>query len=153
MFKVETILCPVDFSEVSVEALKCAVDLKNTFNSRIILFHAVEPIVAPADFTFGSLTPIEVEEKLVERAKGSMRALAAENGLLTDDENTVVVRGTASSEIVRAAYDLDVDLIVMGTHGYTGMVHVLLGSTAERVLRKAPCPVMTLRKNSKGGDS
>ena len=59
--------------------------------------------------------------------------------------------GRASQEIVRVASEEKADVIVMGTHGYTGMAHVLLGSTAERVLRRAPCPVLTVRAQNKGG--
>jgi len=149
MFKADRILCPVDFSEISTEALKYAVELGSAFDSRIVLIHVVEPIMAPSDFTFGPLTSGEVEEKLVKRAGASLEKLAASLGLPTTEDNNVVVRGRASAEIVRVAYDIDANLIVMGTHGYTGMVHVLIGSTAERVLRKAPCPVLTLRTKGK----
>lgn len=149
MFKTDTILCPVDFSEISTEALKYAVEFGRTFNSRIVLIHVVEPIIAPSDFTFGPLTSGEVEEKLVGHAEESLEKLASSIGLPEAEKNNIVVRGRASAEIVRVACEVDADLIVMGTHGYTGMVHVLIGSTAERVLRKAPCPVLTLRIKGK----
>ena len=153
MFKYDTILCPVDFSEISKEALKNAVDLGKTFNSGITLLHVVEPIMAPTDFTFGPLTSGEVEEKLVARAKESLENLASTLGLASGKGKLIVARGRASAEIVRVAYDIDADLIVMGTHGYTGMVHVLIGSTAERVLRKSPCPVLTFRTSGKETES
>lgn len=145
MLKWDKILCPVDFSEVSNGALRLAASLAKTCGAGLALLHVVEPIVAPADFTFGPLTTGEVEDKLVERSLNAVRELAKTLDVPAEGVTCRVERGRASAEIVRVAYEVHADVIVMGTHGYTGMAHVLLGSTAERVIRKAPGPVLTLR--------
>ena len=104
-----------------------------------MIVNVVEPIVAPSDFTFGPMTTGEVEDRLVERSAQALKEFAATlrlpAGAVSPSGSR---RGRASSEIVRVAQEEKADLIVIGTHGYTGMAHVLLGSTAERVIRKAP---------------
>jgi universal stress protein A len=145
MFQWKKILCPVDFSEVSNAALRLAASVAKDCEAGLVLIHVVEPIVAPADFTFGPMTSGEVEDRLVERSSTAVAELAKTLNLPPSKISTRVERGRASSEIVRVAHEEKADLLVMGTHGYTGMAHVLLGSTAERVIRKAPCPVLTLR--------
>ena len=145
MFRWKKILCPVDFSEVSNRALRLAASVAQECGADLVLVHVVEPIVAPADFTFGPMTSGEVEDRLVERSATAAGELVKTLDLPSAKVSTRVERGRASAEIVRVAFEEKADLLVMGTHGYTGMAHVLLGSTAERVIRKAPCPVLTLR--------
>ncbi len=139
------IVCPVDLSEVSMGALRLAVSVADQCEASLVVMNVVEPIVAPSDFTFGPLTTGEVEDRLVERSEQALKELAANLDLPPARVAVRVERGRASSEIVRAAQEEKADLIVIGTHGYTGVAHVLLGSTAERVIRKAPCPVLTVR--------
>jgi universal stress protein A len=146
-----TILCPIDFSEVSLSALRLATALRELFDARLILIYVVEPIVAPSDFTFGPMTSGDVEERLVERSRQSLEEVVASLEVPREKIQSRVEHGRASQEIVRVASEEKADVIVMGTHGYTGMAHVLLGSTAERVLRRAPCPVLTVRAQNKGG--
>jgi len=142
------ILCPVDFSDVSQNAREYGVSLAKECGAELIFIHVVEPIVAPADFSFGPVTTVEVEEQLIQRGRESLSAIADRAGLPSDRATTRVERGRPSAEIVRVAGEEGVDLIVMGTHGYTGLTHALLGSTAERVVNKAPCPVLTIRSRS-----
>ena len=139
------IICPVDFSKMSLEALELATDFAKTCGGNLIVLHVLEPILAPTDFTFGPLTMTDVEDKLTERAKESLSEIVSKLDLPKERIETKVVRGIASSEIVKLAQDTKADLIVMGTHGYTGFTHALLGSTAERVVRRAPCPVLTMK--------
>jgi universal stress protein A len=141
----EKIVCPVDLSEVSMSALKLAASVAIQFESSLVIMNVVEPIVAPSDFTFGPMTSGEVEDRLVDRSAQALKELAATLQVPSERVSARVERGRASSEIVRVAQEEKADLIVIGTHGYTGMAHVLLGSTAERVIRKAPCPVLTVR--------
>ncbi len=140
----ETILCPVDFSEVSMNALRYAADICRECQGKLALIHVVEPIVAPSDFSFGPMTLTEVEDSLLARAKTALEETAAKLAL-QGRTSVVVSRGRASDEIVRCAEELKAGLIVMGTHGRTGFSRTLLGSTAERVVRKATCPVLTLK--------
>ncbi len=143
----DTVLCPVDFSEVSLHALHYATDLCRECGGHLALLHVVEPIVAPSDFSFGPMTLTEVEDTLVQRARSALEETAAKLAL-SGKVSTAVARGRASEEIVRTARETKASLIVIGTHGHTGISHVLLGSTAERVVRKAPCPVLTLRPDA-----
>jgi len=145
----EKILCPVDFSEVSQQARDYGVRIAKECGSDVVFIHVVEPIVAPADFSFGPVTTVEVEDQLIQRAQESLEGIAKVTDLPEGRLKTRVERGRPSSEIVRVAEEENASLIVMGTHGYTGLTHVLLGSTAERVVNKAPCPVLTVKGTDK----
>jgi nucleotide-binding universal stress UspA family protein len=147
----ETVVCPVDFSDVSLHALRYAADLCRDCGARLVLLHVVEPIVAPSDFSFGPVTLTEVEDGLLNRAKASLEDSAAGLGLAAGRTEVAVARGRASDEIVRTASEKKADLVVMGTHGYAGFSHALLGSTAERVVRKARCPVLTVKPSLQKG--
>ncbi len=139
------IICPVDFSQISIEALELSSDFARTCGGSLVIVHVLEPILAPTDFTFGPLTMTDIEDKLADRAMEGLKELSAKLQFPQEKIELRVVRGIASQEIVKIAEEISADLIVMGTHGYTGLTHALLGSTAERVVRKAPCPVLTIK--------
>jgi nucleotide-binding universal stress UspA family protein len=145
MRKWRLILCPIDFSSLSLYALKYAVGLCRDEGAKLVVLHVVEPILAPADFSFGPLTLTEVEDQLESRAEKALEDVAKGLGLDPGLLDTRLERGRAFMEIVRIAEERRPDLIVMATHGHTGLSHALLGSTAEKVVRKAPCPVLTLK--------
>lgn len=113
--------------------------------SEVTLLHILEPFVP---LTFEGLTmPSPAAETESSEAEKSLKALVAsvrEPGIAR--VKPLFRRGIASHEIVEAAKELDVDLIVMATHGYTGWKHFCIGSTAERVVRAAPCPVLVVRE-------
>ena len=136
------ILVPTDFSDPSRKALRCAVRLAEKFGSRVSLIHVIEPVMSP-DFTHFPLA-LE-EEKVIETARQRLahlgRAWLSEQSL----GDFIVRSGNPFHEITEAARELKADLIVISTHGYTGLKRALLGSTAERVVRYAPCAVMTVR--------
>jgi universal stress protein A len=142
------ILCPVDFSEVSLHALHYGLDIARSCGASVVLLHVVEPIVAPADFSFGPLTNAEVEDQMAGRAGDSLEELKAKAGFPADRLSTRVERGRSFTEICRVAREEKVNLIVIATHGYTGITHALLGSTAEKVVRKASCPVLAVKPES-----
>ena len=150
--KWDKILCPVDFSNVSMEALKVSGELAEKFGAGLIIVHVLEPILAPTDFSFGPLSMTDVEDKLADRAQEGLDQAAANLGVPRDKIQSIVARGIGSQEIIRIASENKADLIVMGTHGYTGLTHALLGSTAERVVRRAPCPVLTVKGKEKVED-
>lgn len=139
------ILCPVDFSEVSIFALDYGMSIAKECGASVTLLHVVEPIVAPADFSFGPLTNAEVEDQMAARALESLEELKAKSGLPPERAAVRVERGRSFTEIVRVAREEKANLLVLATHGYTGITHALLGSTAEKVVRKAPCPVLTVK--------
>jgi universal stress protein A len=142
ILKLKSILVPIDFSKISQSALEYAVPLARQFDAKITLLHAIEPLPYPVEWTYASMRedfPIgPLQEKLKVLAQ---RAIEPE--LLKE----VIVRvGTAFEVIANAAWDCEADLIVITTHGHTGLKHVFMGSTAERVVRHAPCPVLVVRK-------
>lgn len=139
------ILVPIDFSVHSTEALRVAAQLAQLCDARITLLHVyevraypiLEGMIAPSP---GQLAEMLVATRtLVDRAAEQTRAAGA------PDVTRDLVEGSPFAEIVRYARTNGHDLIVMGTHGHTGLRHALLGSVAERVVRKAPCAVLTVR--------
>jgi universal stress protein A len=136
------ILVPTDFSDPSKRALKYAARFAAQFGSKVTLIHVIEPVMS-ADFT---TFPLALdEEKVVENARQRLLHLGKANLDGTSLEAAVVRSGNPFHEITEAARELDVDLIILATHGYTGIKRALLGSTAERVVRYAQCAVMTVR--------
>jgi nucleotide-binding universal stress UspA family protein len=141
------ILVPTDFSDASDAALDYARALAGRFASTLHLVHVLDaPFVTGPISTevFMSQAPA-VQEELFEEARARLarRAAAAERAHLR--VTTEIVSGTTARAIVDIAADRAMDLIVMGTHGRSGMAHLLMGSVAERVVRTAPCPVLTVR--------
>ncbi len=138
------ILVPLDFSDHSTAAQETAVEIAKTFSAKIWLLHCyqlhpggVSPygIAAPASYQD------DVREAVMHRLRESQEKIEAEG---------VPAEASVSSEfppqaIVEMAKDIGADLIVMGTRGLTGIKHVMLGSVAERTVRSAPCPVLTVK--------
>ena len=141
---VKSILVPIDFSEPSLEALRCAMAFAKHFGAKIVLLHVVEPIATP-DMEYIPMT--YSSDRVAKLAARKLQVLSKPHGaggpLI---EQAPVRTGKPFREITEAARELKIDLIIIATHGYTGLERALLGSTAERVVRLAPCPVMTLRK-------
>ena len=142
ILKLKSILVPIDFSKISQKALEYAVPLAKQFEAKITLLHAIEPLPYPVDLTYvpmGEGFPIKpLENELNALAKNTIEAQ-----LLKE----VIVRvGTAFEVITNIARECEADLIVITTHGHTGLKHVFMGSTAERVVRHAACPVLVVRK-------
>ena len=139
------ILVPVDFSPLSRKALLYAARLAQQFNADLDLFHAVEPEVPPAFDGYMIAPPISTDA--TASCTGQMKALVTAAHCAGAERVKSTVRcGLAAFEIVEAAKEFDVDLIVIATHGYTGWKHFAIGSTAERVVRAAPCPVLVVRE-------
>ena len=146
MFTIKTILVPTDFSEASEAALKYGKALADAFHSSLHVVHVMEDLLAHAwaAEVYVAAMPnlrVEIEQEAHER-------LAA---MLTDEERerlkvtSAVIAGNPFLEIIRYAKANGVDLIVLGTHGRGPIAHMLLGSVAEKVVRKSPCPVLTVR--------
>lgn len=149
--KLARLLVPVDFSDCSLRALDYALALAEQFGSKIILLHIVEPAVYPENYLVASPALDETNQNLLESARERLLALSQKRIGHRVPAETLARMGRAHSEIPDTAKALGADLIILGTHGYTGLKHVLLGSTAERVVRHAPCPVLTVRHP--GGDT
>lgn len=144
MLKVKNILVPLDFSEPSRKALKYAISFAEQFGAKLTLLYVVEPIVLP-DFVYTQF--VMEPEKLMEAAKANLERVAKEEGVGRKILDRVLVRaGKPFHEITEAARGLKIDLIIVATRGHTGLKHAWLGSTAERVIRHAPCPVLSVRE-------
>lgn len=142
--KLERILVPMDFSTEAQPALTYAVMLAKKFHARIILVHVVELVSGPMDPTFGYVPVADGPQ--VAAAQARLKGIAAETVPQELLETSEIRLGVPYYQITIAAKDLNIDLIVITTHGHTGLSHVFLGSTAERIVRHAPCPVLTVRR-------
>jgi nucleotide-binding universal stress UspA family protein len=146
MIELKRILAATDFSECSDHALRYACEFAEAFGAALHLLHVNEPPAAAySEFGIGYVGVQELEEELKRGAAAKLETLPSSpwQGKLALTRE--VVMGTPFVEIVRYARDRDIDLIVVGTHGRGAIAHMLMGSTAERVVRKAPCPVLTVR--------
>ena len=139
---VKNILVPTDFSERSLEALAYAENIAELTGAKLTLINVMAPVVLPVPLT---AFPIQTD-RFVAATDKKLKQLAAEHGIDRQMlDRTVVSEGAAWQEIVRAAENLKCDLVVIATHGHTGLAHTFLGSTAERVIRHAHCPVLVVR--------
>lgn len=145
-FKLKKILVPTDFSEFSDKALNYAVAFAEQFGARLILLHVVEPAVYPENYMMVPQTFDDLNQNLINAAKERLAKVVLERISQRFEAESEIRLGRPYTEIVDAAKSKNVDLIIIGTHGYTGLKHVVLGSTAERVVRYAPCPVLTVRE-------
>ena len=140
------ILVPVDFSPLSKKALQYAIKLAREFNAAVNLFHVIEPEIPPA-FDGFMIAPPPISNGPSAHCAGQLKALVnSVRNAGVEGVSSSVCSGLAAFEIVEAAKKQDVDLIVIATHGYTGWKHFAIGSTAERVVRAAPCPVLVVRE-------
>jgi nucleotide-binding universal stress UspA family protein/quercetin dioxygenase-like cupin family protein len=143
MSTIQTILHPTDFSPECNYAFKVACSLAKDYNARLVLLHVMRPSVAPVfEATVpSSLEPVESQIDLLGRFPWPQ---PTDPNLQVDHR---VTEGDPADEIVHLAQAIHCDLIVMGTHGRTGLNRLLTGSVAEEVLRRAVCPVMTIRQS------
>jgi universal stress protein A len=140
------VLVPLDFSDHSQRALQYAVSFAAQFSAKLTLLHVVEPVVYPSEFGYAPVAVDALNKSSLESAQERLDAFAAKKVPARLRNQTLVRTGTAFDEIARAARDVNADIIILSTHGYTGLKHVMLGSTAERVVRHSPCPVLVLRQ-------
>jgi nucleotide-binding universal stress UspA family protein len=145
MFRVTKILCPVDFSKPSEAALEHAEELARRFEADLVVLHVVEPVLYPVAYGLPPVAPVNYEETAKTAAQAALGPLVEPLAGRGVRVRTLVDSGTASMRICDLARDESCDLVVLATHGYTGLKHVLLGSTAERVVRHCACPVLTVK--------
>jgi len=148
MIAIKNVLVATDFSECSDAALRYARALSGQFGARLHVLHAIELVGAVDVAGIGVFSPATPEfiDELESDARGRLNRLLEPTDKDALKAQTVVTTGgTPPQAIVDYAKEEDIDLIVVGTHGRRGLSHFLLGSVAERVLRQAPCPVLTVR--------
>lgn len=138
------ILVPIDFSPPSRRALAYAAKFARQNHAKLIVLHVFEPIATP-DFT-AAFPLVKEYDQLMRAAQRELEALIRKAGIPPEGIERALVRsGRAFREIATVARSLKADLIIISTRGYTGLKHILLGSTTERVVHDAPCPVLVLR--------
>jgi len=143
MVTLKKILCPVDHSECSYLALKYAISLALKDEAKLYLMHVIDSRLY--DTEMYKLSPYKLNEIDESKIRTDLMKSLPEGTTDVLEVETIVVKGVPFNEIINAATEISVDLIVIGTHGRTGISHVMLGSVAEKVVRKAVCPVLTVR--------
>ena len=146
-FKIANILVPLDFSRRSLKALKYALPLAERFGAKLHLVHAFE-----YDYPMSTLAamPLAIPEaEVARRAKRRLQDVAKKYAIALAPENCHVVKGRAYHAVCQLARKLETDLIVTTTQGHTGLRHVFLGSTAERIVQHAPCGVLVVREHER----
>ena len=141
-FTIRRILVPHDFSDTADRALAFALDLAVPLGSRVTVMHAYEFI--PYSFPETPAVTVDLSGEIERAARGALERIVAQARRPGVEIDSVLRRGAAWSEIDEAAKETHADLIVIGTHGRRGLSRALLGSVAEKVVRTAPCPVLTV---------
>ena len=141
----KTILFATDFSEGSDFAFQAALSLARKYEGKLILIHIINEPVDLRGFYVPHISFDKLEEEIEQGAEKLMEKFCRTHIKDFSNYETFVLPGIPYDEIIKKAEEFETDLIVMGTHGRTGLDHVLFGSTAEKVVRKSPIPVMTIR--------
>ncbi|MGE5680431.1 MAG: universal stress protein [Bacillota bacterium] len=148
--QIKKILVPVDFSDYSKNALRYAFNIAKDFSSKLYVIYVVEPVIYPADFSMGQFALPSLDSEISIKAAEELENLVRSEIGCDIHCQTIIRVGKPFVEINETALEIDADLIIIASHGHTGVEHILFGSTAEKVVRKAPCPVLTIRDPIKG---
>ncbi|MFA6498808.1 MAG: universal stress protein [Desulfurivibrionaceae bacterium] len=144
MKEIKKILVPVDFSENSQKVLRTAADVAGRFKAELIIVFVVQSFDDYSGFFVPHIPIIQLEEEMVKSAEEKMKSFAAETLNGSVPHTSAVLVGDVVEEINRFAEEGKADMIVMGTHGYKGLDKILFGSVAEKIVKTAPCPVLTI---------
>jgi len=142
--KIKKIIVGVDFSEYSKQALTQAADFAKIFNARLEVMHVIEELLHPSFYATGESSIFDLNPDLYKRSRKVLEDFAHETLAETTDLNVYVMEGRPHAEIVHFADSDQADLIVMATHGLSGLDHFLIGSNSEKVARKSNIPVLIL---------
>lgn len=143
MIAIKRILVPTDFSDQGKTALMYAAAFADQFGAAVDLLHVLEPVPPGALLSYISLE--ELKKGMRADAEKQLDELKANWSDFAFPVNLIVADGHPFVEIIKHAKQSNADLIILGTHGRGAIAHMLLGSVAEKVVRKAPCPVLTVR--------
>ena len=147
--EIKTILFPTDFSQGARAAMEYAVSLAQDFKAKLILLYVIQDISIAEWYIPSSISAADLVEDMQRSAEREMDKWELEIAGKVRDVEKLIVRGVPFVEIIRTAKERKADMIVIGTHGRTGIDHMLFGSTAEKVVRKSSCPVLTVRMSGK----
>ena len=143
--QIKTILFPTDFSNGARAAMDHAISLAKDYNAKLVLLYVIQDISIAEWYIPSSISVTDLVEDMQKSAWNEMNKWNTEVSAKVKDVEKMVVRGVPFVEIIKTAKNKNADLVVIGTHGRTGIDHMLFGSTAEKVVRKSPCPVLTVR--------
>lgn len=144
MIQIRRVLCPTDFSAPAQRAADLAAEMASRFGARLLLVHVIPELDYPTRSFGMSIAFPHLKEELRGRANEALQAERKRLGGL-DQVDGELRDGVAFEQILECVKAHQADLVVMGTHGHSGFAHFVLGSTAERVVRMATCPVLTVR--------
>ncbi len=144
MNNVKKILVPIDFSKNSRKLLKSSIDVATKFAAELEIIYVVQSLEDYSGFFVPHMPIAQFEEEMMQSATRKMRNFLDENMDTSVSFTSKVLSGDVAEEIVNHANTDDIGMIVMGTHGYKGLEKVLFGSVAEKVVKTAPCPVLTI---------
>ena len=144
MISLKKILCPIDHSDCSKEALKYAVSFAMKDEAKLYLLHIID--IRSFNESLDAMSIQIPDEETLEQLRIKLLDCIPEE--IREDMNVeaIVVQGVPFAEIISTAREKEIDMIVIGSHGRTGISHMMLGSVSEKVVRKAPCPVLTVRQ-------
>lgn len=140
-----TILVAVDFSDSSDNAFQLALSMANRFGAHLVILHVINEPIDLRGFYVPHISYEKLEEEIAEGAEKMMESFCRQHISDFSDFESMIVPGMPHEQILTQAEEKGADLIVLGTHGRTGLDHVLFGSTAEKVVRKSKFPVLTVR--------
>ncbi len=145
MIKLKKILCPTDFSDYSLYALDYAIGFAKLYKAKLLLLHVVDIFLHDPAYFAPYVPDRAMFTGYEENAQARLKELVKKKVPKGIETEVIVKEGRAFVEIVRTAKKKKADMIVIATHGRTGLSHVMFGSTAEKVVRKSPCPVLSIR--------
>jgi nucleotide-binding universal stress UspA family protein len=149
MIKISRILHPTDLSENSKPALRYASDLARHYHAGLHIVTVVDTRAFTGSVAEPEFFPVDFLQDYMKETEKKLAELTFEGMQHCSKIVREVFSGTPYNEIIKYAEKSGIDLIVMGTHGYTGLKHMLIGSVAENVVRRAPCPVLTVRPDKR----
>ncbi len=145
MINLKKILCPIDHSDGSKEALKYAVSFAMKNEAKLYLLHVID--IRSFDESIDTMATQIPNDETIKQLKTKLLECIPEEIRSDMQIEALVVQGIPFAEIISIAKGNNVDMIVMGTHGRTGLAHIMIGSVSEKVVRKAHCPVLTVRQS------
>ena len=145
MEAINKILVPIDFSDYSKSAFSYAAEIAESYRAQLQLFHVIEETMHPAYSLSGKSSKIDLVPGIEEDYRKKIRKMIKASGISMEDTEIIINSGQAALNIIKFANENLSDLIVIATHGLTGIEHFLLGSVTEKVVRMAPCPVFTIK--------
>ncbi len=144
MVNIKNILCPIDYSVYSEMALKYAIEFAEKYQAKLYLVHVLD--IRIYDINDPDLYNVNIiDEETIHKLRERLLKCVNEDTKSKISVEAIIIQGVPFAEIISTAKERKIDLIVLGTHGRTGLSHALMGSVAEKVVRKAPCPVLTIR--------